>query len=71
MDKQRWLGELEVRCRLLAKKNKGVNRNSIEDRDRLIQFANRLVDKQLVSRPQMLTLIENMDQQIFGSAEVA
>lgn len=68
MDKQRWLDELEVRCRLLIRKKGAIDRNRIEDRDRLIQFANRLADKQLVSRPQVISLIDRVDQQIFGSA---
>ena len=68
MDKQRWLGELEVRCRLLVGKQGSVDRNRIEDRDRLIQFANRLAEKQLVSRPQVISLIDRVDQHIFGTA---
>lgn len=66
-NKQRWVSELEALCNTLAKRNKGVNRDSMEDRDRLIRFANRLADRQLVSRPQVISLIDKVDQQIFGT----
>lgn len=67
MDKQRWLGELESLCDVLAKKNRDINHNRMHDRDRLIVFANRLVEKQLVSRREVVNLIDKVDKQIFNT----
>lgn len=67
MDRQRWLGELESLCDIIAKKDRGIDHNCMEDRDRLIEFADSLVKKQLVSRHDVINLIDKVDKQIFGT----
>jgi len=66
VNKQRWLGELESLCDLVANRDRGVDNNCMDDRDRLIEFANRLVAKQIVSRHEVVNLIYKVDKQIFG-----
>lgn len=69
MNNHRWLGELELRCDSVAGKNnkRSVDHGSLEDRDRLITFANRLVEKRLVTRFDMLSMIDQVDQRLFGT----
>ncbi len=67
MNSQRWLKEIETRCEDFTHRNSTLTINSIEERDRLIRFAKRVIDEKDVCRASAMSLIDMADQKIFST----